>query len=68
MLKAPSFDMVYSWRLLQEQKLADDLKIRREFLSGFLEAMKEMGELTVIDVGVAKVYMPMIPAKRGGNR
>ena len=49
-------------------KLADDLKIRREFLSGFLEAMKEMGELTVIDVGVAKVYMPMIPAKRGGNR
>ena len=49
-------------------KLADVLKIRREFLSGFLEAMKETGDLTVIDVGVAKVYMPVNGSGRGGRR
>ena len=51
-------------------KLADALKIRREFLSGFLEAMKEGGELTVIDVGVAKVYMPVgsVEQANGGDR
>lgn len=32
MLQAPSFDVVYGWRSLQEQKLAD--KVRREGLAG----------------------------------
>ncbi len=33
MLKAPDFDIVYQWRLLQEQKLAESLKNSAEKLS-----------------------------------
>ncbi|MBW6461531.1 MAG: hypothetical protein K0B07_00575 [DPANN group archaeon] len=40
-------------------QLAQDLKIRRDFLAGFLEAMRLTGKLEVIDVGRAKVYRPI---------
>ena len=40
-------------------QLAKDLKLRREFLTGFLEAMRIAGKLEVIDVGRAKVYRPI---------
>ncbi|NOQ55549.1 MAG: hypothetical protein GQ477_01950, partial [Nanohaloarchaea archaeon] len=40
-------------------QLAQDLKIRRDFLAGFLEALRITGKLEVIDVGRAKVYRPI---------
>ena len=40
-------------------QLAKDLKLRREFLTGFLEAMRIAGKLEVIAVGRAKVYRPI---------
>lgn len=40
-------------------KLASLLGLRREFLTGFLEAMRMEGKVNVIDVGRAKVYMPV---------
>lgn len=40
-------------------KLANLLGLRREFLTGFLEAMRMDGKVNVIDVGRAKVYIPV---------
>ena len=40
-------------------QLAKDMKLRREFLTGFLEAMRISKKLEVIDVGRAKVYRPI---------
>ena len=45
-------------------QLAQDLKIRRDFLAGFLEAMRITGKLEVIDVGRAKVYRPIKEAQK----
>ena len=44
-------------------QLATDLKVRRDFLAGFLEAMRIAGKLEVIDVGRAKVYRPIREVK-----
>lgn len=39
-------------------ELARKLKLRREFVSGYLEAMKQDGVVRVIQVGKSKVYKP----------
>ncbi len=44
--------------------LASELNLRRDFLAGFLEAMKLHGELEVVHVGKAKVYIPTEKARR----
>ncbi|MBW6451870.1 MAG: hypothetical protein K0B02_04020 [DPANN group archaeon] len=38
--------------------LAEELGLRRDFLSGYLEALKMSGKLELIVVGKAKVYQP----------
>ncbi len=40
-------------------QLAKELNLRREFLTGFLEALRISKKLEVVDVGRAKVYRPM---------
>ena len=40
-------------------KLAKKLDKRRDFISGYLEALKEEGVLKVIQVGRSKVYQPL---------
>lgn len=45
-------------------QLAKDLKLRREFLTGFLEAMRISEKLEVVDVGRAKVYRPVKGVQR----
>ncbi|MEA3230013.1 MAG: hypothetical protein U9P44_03785 [archaeon] len=40
-------------------QLAKELTVRREFLAGFLEAMRIAGKLEMINVGRAKVYRPV---------
>lgn len=42
-------------------EVARQLKVRRDFITGFLEAMRHEGEVEVINVGRSKVYRP----KRG---
>ena len=39
-------------------KLSTELKMRREFLGGYLEALRSVGKLEMIQVGKAKVYKP----------
>ncbi|MFH0889918.1 MAG: hypothetical protein V1836_02115 [Candidatus Aenigmatarchaeota archaeon] len=39
-------------------KLSTELKMRREFLGGYLEALRAVGKLEMIQVGKAKVYKP----------
>ncbi len=39
-------------------KLSAELKIRREFLGGYLEALRGVGKLEMVQVGKAKVYKP----------
>lgn len=39
--------------------LAKSLKLRRDFLTGYLEAMRDTGKLQAINVGKARVYMPI---------
>jgi len=39
-------------------ELARKLKLRREFVTGYLEAMKHAGELKLVQVGRSKVYKP----------
>ena len=38
--------------------LADELGLRRDFLAGYLEALRMSGKLELIVVGKAKVYLP----------
>lgn len=39
-------------------ELARQLKLGREFVTGYLEAMRQAGEVKVINVGKSKVYKP----------
>ncbi len=39
-------------------RLSIELKMRREFLGGYLEALRSVGKLEMIQVGKAKVYKP----------
>ena len=39
-------------------ELSRKLKMRREFVSGYLEAMRQDGIVKVIEVGRSKVYKP----------
>lgn len=39
-------------------ELARMLKLRREFVSGYMEAMYHNGEVKVVTVGRSKVYRP----------
>ena len=39
-------------------RLSTELKMRREFLGGYLEALRGVGKLEMIQVGKAKVYKP----------
>ncbi|MBI4177102.1 MAG: hypothetical protein HY516_01940 [Candidatus Aenigmarchaeota archaeon] len=39
-------------------RLSAELKMRREFLGGYLEALRSVGKLEMIQVGKAKVYKP----------
>lgn len=39
-------------------ELSRKLKLRRDFVSGYLEAMRHEGEVKVINVGRSKVYRP----------
>jgi len=39
-------------------ELARQLRLRREFVTGYLEAMRQAGEVKVVSVGKSKVYKP----------
>ncbi len=39
-------------------RLSAELNMRREFLGGYLEALRSVGKLEMIQVGKAKVYKP----------
>jgi DNA-binding transcriptional ArsR family regulator len=39
-------------------ELSRRLKMRREFVSGYLEAMRSEGKVEVVTVGRSKVYKP----------
>lgn len=39
-------------------RLSTELNMRREFLGGYLEALRSVGKLEMIQVGKAKVYKP----------
>ncbi len=39
-------------------ELSRQTKLRREFLTGFLEAMRQEGKVDVVTVGRSKVYQP----------
>lgn len=39
-------------------ELSRQLKMRRDFISGYLEAMRHEGEVEVVTVGRSKVYRP----------
>ena len=39
-------------------ELARRLSLRREFVTGYLEAMRQSGEVKVVQVGRSKVYKP----------
>ena len=39
-------------------ELARILKLRREFVSGYMEALHHNGEVKVVTVGKSKVYRP----------
>lgn len=44
-------------RPISVSELARKLKLRRDFLTGYLESMRERGLLRLIRVGKANVYM-----------
>jgi DNA-binding transcriptional ArsR family regulator len=39
-------------------ELSRRLKMRRDFITGYLEAMRNSGEVKVVKVGRSKVYRP----------
>lgn len=39
-------------------KLSRKLKLRKDFVSGYLEAMRHEGDVKVVTVGRSKVHMP----------
>lgn len=39
-------------------ELARQIKVRREFVTGYLEAMRDDGDVEVVAVGRSKVYRP----------
>ena len=39
-------------------ELSRKMKMRRDFLTGYLEAMRHEGKVTVVKVGKSKVYRP----------
>lgn len=39
-------------------ELSRKLNLRREFVTGYLEAMRQSGDVKVIQVGRSKVYKP----------
>lgn len=39
-------------------ELSRQLKMRRDFITGYLEAMRHVGEVEVVAVGRSKVYIP----------
>lgn len=45
-------------RPMSLSELSRKLKLRRDFVSGYLEAMRYEGEVKVISVGRSKVYRP----------
>ena len=46
-----------SERPISVSQLARQLNVRRDFLTGYLESMRDRGKLRVISVGKAHVYM-----------
>lgn len=43
-------------RPISVSELARKLRLRRDFLAGYLESMRERGKLRVVQVGRANVY------------
>ena len=43
-------------RLMSVSELASILKVRRDFLAGYLEALKDQNKLEMVKVGKAHVY------------
>ncbi len=39
-------------------ELSRQLKLRREFVAGYLEAMRHSGDVKLVRVGKSKVYIP----------
>ena len=39
-------------------ELSKRTKLRRDFVAGYLEALRHMGEVKVVTIGRAKVYSP----------
>lgn len=58
-LKEEKVIEVLSKEPMSISKLAKKLDKRRDFISGYLEALKEEGVLKVIQVGRSKVYQPL---------
>lgn len=51
-------------RPISVSELARKLKLRRDFLAGYLESMRERGKLRVVQVGRANVYQIVEGEKR----
>jgi predicted transcriptional regulator len=47
-----------SERPMSVSQLAKELNLRRDFLAGYLEALKTQGKLKKIEVGRSYVYQP----------
>jgi len=45
-------------RPMSLSELSRKMKMRRDFLTGYLEAMRHEGEVKVVRVGRSKVYSP----------
>ena len=45
-------------------ELSRKLKLRRDFASGYLEAMRHGGDVSVVRIGRSKVYRPKARKKR----
>ncbi len=51
-------------RPISVSELARKLKMRRDFLAGYLESMRDRGKLRLIQVGKANVYQIVEGEKR----
>ena len=45
-------------RPMSLSELSRKMKMRRDFISGYMEAMRHEGKVTVVKVGKSKVYRP----------
>ena len=50
-------------RPISVSELARKMKMRRDFLAGYMESMRDRGMLTLVRVGKANVYMVKEGAK-----